>query len=228
MAKIKLSAVVSEMRGKLNGSVFSKNRGGAYVRNKVTPVNPQTTSQGNVRSKLTALSQGWRSLTETQRNAWNTAVSNFTGTDIFGDIKTPSGINLYTKINLNLANAGQSQLNLPPLPGSVGVFNSLTITATATTPALTVAFTQTGVAAGQTVIVEATTQLSAGKNFVKSEFRKIGTFTGGTATPYNALAAYTAKFGTLVAGQKIFIRFKAISNTTGQAGQYTTNSVIVG
>lgn len=228
MAKIKLSAMVSEMRGKLNGSVFSKNRGGAYLRTKVTPVNPQTTAQGNVRSKLTNLSQSWRGLTDAQRNAWNTAVSNFTGTDIFGDIKTPSGINLYTKINLNLANVAQSQLNLPPLPSSVGVFNSLTITATATTPALSIAFTQTGVAAGQTVVVEATTQLSAGKNFVKSEFRKIGTFAGGTATPYNALSAYTAKFGSLVAGQKIFIRFKAVSNTTGIAGQYTTNSVIVG
>lgn len=227
MAKIKLSAMVSEMRGKLNGSVFSKNRGGAYLRTKVTPVNPQTTSQGNVRSRLTNLSQSWRSLTDAQRNAWNTAVANFTGTDIFGDIKTPSGINLYTKINLNLANIAQSNLSLPPLPSSVGVFNSLTITATASTPSLSVAFTQTGVAAGQTVVVEATTQLSAGKNFVKSEFRKIGTFTGGTSTPYNALSAYTAKFGSLVAGQKIFIRFKAISNTTGIAGQYTTSSVIV-
>lgn len=228
MAKIKFSAMVSEVRGKLNGSVFSKNRGGAYLRNKVTPVNLQSLAQGKVRASLTNLSQSWRGLTEAQRAAWNTAVANFATTDIFGDIKSPSGINLYTKINLNLANIAQAALTTPPLPSSVGVFNSLTITATASTAALSVAFTQAGIAAGQTVVVEATTQLSAGKNFVKSEFRKIGTFTGGTASPYNALSAYTAKFGPLVAGQKIFIRMKAVSNTTGQAGQYTTASVIVG
>ena len=63
MAKIKLSAIVSEMRGKLNGSVFSKNRGGAYIRTKVTPVNPQSLAQGLVRATLTNLSQAWRGLT---------------------------------------------------------------------------------------------------------------------------------------------------------------------
>ena len=42
MAKILTTAIVADIRNKLNGSVFSKNRYGAYVRTKVTPVNPQT------------------------------------------------------------------------------------------------------------------------------------------------------------------------------------------
>ena len=42
MAKIKMTAIVADMRNKLNGSVFSRNRGGAYIRTKVTPINPQT------------------------------------------------------------------------------------------------------------------------------------------------------------------------------------------
>lgn len=227
MAKIKLSALVSEMRGKLNGSVFSKNRGGAYLRTKVTPVNPSTIAQGTVRAALTSFAQGWRGLTEAQRDAWNSAVGSWATTDIFGDIKNPSGINLYNKLNLNLFNAGQSSIDTPPLPASVGFFDSATLTAAAGTPAMSLAFTATGLAAGQTVIVEATPMISAGINNAKSKFRKISTFAGGSASPQNILAAYTAKFGSLVAGQKVIVRVKAIDDTTGTAGQYTQASVII-
>lgn len=227
MAKIKLSAVVSEMRGKLNGSVFSKNRGGAYLRTKVTPVNPQTISQGNVRARLTTFSQAWRSLTAAQITAWNNAVSNFTGTDIFGDIKTPSGINLYNKLNLNLAAAGQSPINNPPLPVGVGYFSELTVSAQASIDELLADFTALGASAGQTIIVQATKGVSPGKNFVKSEYRQITTLAGTTASPVDIGAAYVLKFGSMIEGQKVFIRCAFVDNTTGVSGQYTSANTVV-
>lgn len=227
MAKIKLTAIVSEMRGKLNGSVFSKNRGGAYVRTKVTPVNPQTLAQGNVRAALTNLSQSWKALTEAQRLAWNSAVSQFTSTDIFGDIKTPSGINLYNKLNLNLAAIGEAPISVPPLAVSVGYFDTLAITAAAGAGTIAVAYTTVGASVDQTVIVEATPCMSAGKNFVKSEFRQIGTFAGSAASPQSIGAMYVAKFGALVAGQKVFIRLKFVDKNTGVSGQYTSASAVI-
>lgn len=227
MAKIKLSAIVSEMRGKLNGSVFSKNRGGAYVRTKVTPVNPQTLAQGLVRATLTNLSQAWRGLTEPQRLAWNAAVSAFTSTDIFGDIKTPSGINLYNKLNLNLAAIGEAPISTPPMAVPVGYVDTLAITAAAGAGTISAVFSTIGASAGQTVIVEATPCISAGKNFVKSEFRQIGTFAGGAASPQALGAMYVAKFGAMTAGKKIFVRLKFVDKNTGVAGQYTSASDIV-
>lgn len=227
MAKLKLSAIVSEMRGKLNGSVFSKNRGGAYVRTKVTPVNPQTLAQGNVRAALTNLSQAWKSLTEAQRLAWNSAVSQFTSTDIFGDIKTPSGINLFNKLNLNLSAISEAPISVPPLAVSVGYFDSLTVAAAAGAGTIAATFSAVGESADQTVIVEATPCLSPGKSFVKSEFRQIGTFAGTAASPQALGAMWSAKFGSLVAGQKVFIRLKFVDKNTGVAGQYTSASVVV-
>jgi len=227
MAKIKLSAVVSEVRGKLNGSVFSKNRGGAYMRTKVTPVNPQTAAQMAVRSALTNLSQSWRGLTVAQRLAWNGAVSNFTGTDIFGDIKTPSGINLYQKLNLNLNAIGEAPIATPPVAVSVGFVSSLTITPAAGAGTCGCAFTTVGESADQTVIVEATPCLSAGKDFVKSEYRQIGTFAGDAPTPQAIGAMITAKFGAMTAGQKIFVRLKFVDKNTGVSGQYSSASAIV-
>lgn len=227
MAKIKLSGIVSEMRGKLNGSVFSKNRGGAYMRTKVTPVNPQSLAQGLVRSTLTNLSQAWRGLTDAQRASWNGAVSGFTGTDIFGDVKTPSGINLYNKLNLNLASIGVAPISAPPSAVSVGYVSDLDLAADASANTIAATFTAIGGTVGQTVVVEATAGVSAGKNFVKSEFRKIGTFAGNATSPQAIGAMYVARFGAMTAGKKVFVRLKFIDNATGVAGQYTSASTIV-
>lgn len=227
MAKIKLSAIVSEMRGKLNGSVFSKNRGGAYVRTKVTPVNPQSLAQGLVRATLTNLSQAWRGLTEAQRLAWISAVSAFTSTDIFGDIKTPSGINLFNKLNLNLAAIGESPISTPPVPVSVGYFDTLSIVGDESASTLSATFTNIGASIDQTVIVEATPGVSAGKSFVKSEYRQIGTFAGNASSPQALGTMYEAKFGDLVAGQKVFVRLRFVDKNTGVTGQNTAASTVV-
>ena len=227
MAKIKLSAIVSEMRGKLNGSVFAKNRGGAYVRTKVTPVNPSTAAQTAVRAALTSFSQAWRNLTQAQRDAWNGAVANFTGTDIFGDIKTPSGINLYNKLNLNLSNIGEAAISAPPTPGAVGYLSDLVLTIDDSANTMSLAFTPNGMSAGQKLVVEATPQLSAGIENANSKYAKIGVFDGDDASPLDLQAIYTAKFGAPVAGKKIFVRVKAVEIASGVSGLATSTSAVV-
>jgi len=227
MAKIKLSAIVSEMRGKLNGSVFAKNRGGAYVRTKVTPVNPSTAAQTTVRAALTSFSQAWRNLTQAQRDAWNGAVSNFTGTDIFGDIKTPSGINLYNKLNLNLANISEPSLLVPPTPGTVGYLSDLVLSIADGANTMTLAATLNDLTAGQKIVVEATEQLSAGIENANSKFAKIAVLAGTSTSPFNLYAAYEAKFGAPVAGKKIFVRVKAVEIASGVSGLPTSASAIV-
>ena len=97
--KVKFGAIVVDGRGKIGGHVASKNRGGAYFRTKVTPTNPNSTAQAGVRNRMTSLAQGWRGLSASARLSWNNAVGDFAKTDIFGDIKQPSGINLFPTLN---------------------------------------------------------------------------------------------------------------------------------
>src|SRR5690606_4703877 len=117
--KAKFGALVVAGSGQINGFVASRNRAGAYFRTKVTPVNPQTASQNAVRQRLTGNAQAWRGLSEAQRASWNAAVSGFARTDIFGDLKNPSGFNLFVRINNNLEAAGQSPLTAAPVPSEV-------------------------------------------------------------------------------------------------------------
>lgn len=77
MAQIKFGAFVTDMRGKIGGSVFSKNKNGAYAKNKVTPSNPQSGAQMAVRNLLAGFAQQWRTLTETTRQGWIDGAVNF-------------------------------------------------------------------------------------------------------------------------------------------------------
>ena len=226
--KVKFGSLVVDGRGKIGGHVASKNRGGAYLRTKVTPVNPQTSFQATVRDRITTYSQGWRTLTAAQRAAWNGAVTSWQKTDIFGDLKTPSGQNLYIRLNNNLLQAGQSAITSPPLPNSVVGPVTLALTAAAGTPAVSLVFTASPVAAATTFVVRMTPQVSAGKSFVKSLYRNLTTVAAAGTSPVDLLSAYNARFGTLVAGQKIFVEVFAVSNTTGVRTTAISTSAIVG
>lgn len=216
--KAKFGSIVVDGRGKLGGHVYSKNRGGAYVRTKVTPVNPQSTAQLLVRGFFTLLSQGWRSLTDTQRAAWNSAVENFQRTDIFGDIKKPSGINLYMRLNQNILNGGGTVISTPPAPGATPSVITFSAAPDSSPQTLSLVFAPTPVPADTAYVVEATPSLSPGKSFIKNQYRVITVLPAADATPTNILAAYQAKFGDLTADQIVGLRVKAVDLLTGVAG----------
>lgn len=217
-AKIKLTAMVAEIRGKLNGTVFSRNSSGAYVRNKVTPVNPNTSFQSNVRADFTTVAQSWRDLTGAERDAWNQGVVAFSHTDVFGDNVPLSGFNLHQSLNLNLLAVGQSVITAPPLPGAVFNFTSASLAADFTLQTMTVTYAP-AIPAGTSVLVKSTAPLSAGKSFVKSELRQIDIILTADASPFSIETEYIAKFGAVGAvGSKVFMELRAVDDTSGQGG----------
>lgn len=221
MAKIKYSALVSDMRNKLNGSVASKNRYGSYLRNKVTPVNPQTSYQQNARQLLGSLSSQYRGLTQSQRNSFINGAQNFPFTDIFGDVRYLSGQTLFVKLNTNLVNAGEATIDTAPLPVGVPEFAATSLAATTTAGALVtleLTTSETAVPAGFAMAVYATPPLSQSINFVKNRLRFLGVVdvVAGSA---DLTSAFTARFGAEVApGERITVRIALISTDTGQQG----------
>lgn len=226
--KIKYSALVSDMRGKLNGSVASKNRYGQYLRNKITPVNPQSSHQVEQRSKLATFSSMWKGLTEAQRAAWIAAVPGWTRTNIFGDITTPSGNILFNRINMTLATVGTTVLTLPPSPLGAESPTSVTASAAAGTPALDVTVGPAAAPTNHKYVIEATGQMSAGIYNANNRFRILAVDPVLAAGVADLKDAYVARFGTLVEGQKIFIRVSLYRTDTGEKSQFQKTSVIVG
>ena len=225
--KVKWGAIVTDGRNKIGGHVASKNRAGSYFRTKVTPVNPETTYQLNVRNRLSGLSSAWSALTEAQRIAWNAAVESFARTDIFGDLRNPSGFNLHQMLNNNLLNVGESVITTPPLVDGVDAFSSMSFTIENTVESLAVTFAA-AIAADHKAIVLATPAISPGISFVKSEYRQVAVLDNTDTSPYDLLAEYSAKFGTIGAtDMKVFIKMKQVNTGTGQAGLAIAASALI-
>lgn len=227
--KTKWGALIVDGRGKIGGQVASKNRSGSYMRNKVTPVNRKSTYQIAVRNRLTTYSQGWGNLTQTQRDSWNTAAASasFKKSNIFGDSTQPTGFNLYQKLNNNVNIGGGTLLSNPPAAVSPSAMASLSVVVTNGTPAITITYTP-AIAAGDYVKVYATAGLSQGTGFVKSQFRLIGQMVTANASPYAALALYTARFGSVPAiGKKVFFKLIPVNKTRGFQGQALSFSTII-
>jgi len=225
--KIKWGALVTDGRNKIGGHVASRNGAGAYIRTKVTPLNPNSESQSGVRASFSGRAQAWRGLTEAQRLTWIGAVLNFVSTDIFGDKITPSGFQLYMKLNSNITAIAESVLTDAPTPASVFSFTTFSATYTIDTHVLTAIFTA-AIPATDKVIISATAGVSVGKKFVKSEYRQIGVMDDSDTTPFDFTALYTAKFGAIPAvGLKIFVKVKPVCIATGQSGLARSSSAVI-
>ena len=222
--KVKFGAIVTEGRGKLGGHVASRNAGGAYFRTRVTPVNPRTLLQQSYRSVFGSISRSWRALTEVQREAWNSAVSNWSKTDVFGDAKNPSGFNLHQKINMIMNTIEQPFLTLPPAPANVPPVALSSITPAASQIDLNLVSASGPLTADTVIVVEATPPVSPGKKFVANLKRVIATIEGdavflgpGNEGVFEIYDFYVARFGAYEAmtGKKIYVSVRAVDAETG-------------
>lgn len=214
MAKIKFGMMMTDARGKLGGQVFSKNRSGAYVRTKVTPVNPRTAAQQLSRSILGLLSASWSGLTEVQRRSWNAAVDDWQKTDIFGDLRKPTGKNLFTGLNKELKQSGQPQVLLPPDKVVLPEFDISAANFEVTTPEFEVDLNAD--LTGFRVQISATPPMSQGTTFIDDKLRVVGYVAGTSGSLFDITNLYIAKFGTPEAGANVWVQAKAIASN-GQA-----------
>lgn len=209
MAKIKFGMMMTDARGKLGGQVFSKNRAGAYVRTKVTPVNPRTAAQQLSRSILGTLSASWSGLTEQQRRAWNAAVDDWQRTDIFGDLRKPTGKNLFTSLNKELIQSSQSQVALPP--EKVVIPEVLIDSASISTLDGEIEVTTQGDSTGFTIQLSATPSMTQGTTFIDDKLRVIHYYAGGVNSTVPLSDFYPDRFGTPELGANIWVQIKLIA-----------------
>lgn len=225
-----ISPLVSDARASLGGATFSKNRGGNYVRAKVAPVQPRTVAQQNARSNLATISGAWKSLTQNQIAGWNSLASGVTLSDSLGNSYSPSGAQLFVGNNRNLSDIDQTIIDTaPPSAPDFEDISPLVLTITAGTPAFTIAPTIGAAPTGNSFLVRATAQLSPGISYIgQSQYRIIAVFAASAYASLNVLTAYTARFGTLTAGQNIGVSVTLVNIATGFQSTAITARKIVG
>lgn len=196
-----MKILIEPRSGSYQGITSSRNRFGQYVRTRATPVNPRSTAQVTVRTRQSVNAAAWRALTDGQRAGWNDLGLQMVRTDSLGQSYSLTGFQAYCSVNNVLAQAGSALVSAAP---ALAVPTGLaTVTLTLTSAAFSYAYTATPLATGVKLVIRASPQRSAGRNF-ESDFRVITVTAAAAASPANILTAYTAKFGAPITGMKIF------------------------
>jgi len=66
-----LGTIIGPASGKLNGVVFSRNRGGPYIKNWVQPDETTSDHRDAARAAMAACAAGYQALTDSQRATWD-------------------------------------------------------------------------------------------------------------------------------------------------------------
>jgi hypothetical protein len=188
--------------GSVAGTTHSRNRFGQYVRTRAIPVNPNSTFQSVVRARMAANSALWRTITPAQRAGWESLSLLETRSDSLGQSYVLNGFGAFVAVNNNRLAAGDSvvldapALTVPDAP----VLGAIVLSAIA----FTAAYTPTPAPTGARIFTYVSPQRSAGRTF-EADLRLLQVSAAAAASPVNLLAAYTARFGVPVAGNKVFV-----------------------
>lgn len=114
--KIKFGGGITDARGSIAGNTYSRNHYGAFMRARVTPVNPNTDRQVTVRAAIAFLAARWSgTLTLAQRTAWNLYGSSVAMTDKLGATMYLTGYNHYIRSNLINKMTGNTIIDAGPV-----------------------------------------------------------------------------------------------------------------
>jgi hypothetical protein len=217
-----MKVLVPPQSGSKEGITASRNRFGQYIRTRAIPVNPASFAQGAVRARMAGNSAAYRQLTSAQRAGWADLGLMMVRSDSLGQSYTLQGNQAYASINNNALAAGAAiTADAPVMATPVAL---ATVTITLTSVAFSIAYTATPLPALTYLMVFASPQRSAGRNF-EGDFRLIKVGAAAGASPLAVLTEYTAKFGIPVTGNKIFLSL--VTMTKGfQSGPYITSAVV--
>jgi len=228
MAKYTPSAIVSEMRNKIGGVVFSRSRAGLFVRRKVSPLQPRTAYQTAVRADFTQLAQRWSAvLTDPQRQGWISLAAAHPIKDVFSNTLVLTGLQMYIALNRALQTIEQTIIDDAPVTLQSESTGELTVVATVGTPnVLTVDPANYNTSVSGWVILGGG-PMSPGAYYIGSALRVLKHGVTVLSAPTSFLTEYEARFGELAVGQRIPVGMVYINKTTGAMGIAATVTELV-
>lgn len=218
MATIKTGATVSDIRGSIGGTTFSRNTGGAYSRARVAPINRNTPKQSAVRQGFAANTKLWSgAMTALQRAAWTLFAQANPVPNRLGDSIILSGLAMANGLNQTLTNILRPVSLDPPSDLSVPTLVAVTaVTADFSTQTIEATTIAQSVTAGAAYYIEATGPLAAGRTPPTSGYRFMASKAAvAAAVVVDFSAEWIATYGAFIANQSIGVRISTVNTNTG-------------
>ncbi len=205
-----IQPILGSLRGSIGDNTFSHNRGGDYVRRRVSPTNPNSTRQQTMRTFLGLLSSLWSTtLTPAQRGEWNTWASQQNKEGPLGNSINWTGANGYISTNTHLLDAGDTRIDAPPVV--VAPTGLLTLSAdisAATTCDFT--FTGTPAAANHKLVAFMSLPQSGAAQPNFKQCRIVGYSAAAQASPWAATLPFS-----VISGQTVVFFVAIMDDETG-------------
>lgn len=222
MASVKYGALITDIKGKIGGTVFQGSASGAVAKSgdwfdkskaltkadagRIIPTQLNTATVAGI----------WRSLTAVQKASWVTGAVNYPAYNRFGEAYTPSGYQVFMALNFQVYQLTGAVLYECPVPVTINPMPAFAIAQ----PDLThLNLSWTGsIQTDCNIRVEATQPMAFGNQPKNSFFKAIQELPDSTTSPQNLFAAYSVVYGSFPINAAIYFRFTSISTTTGQKG----------
>jgi hypothetical protein len=208
------SPIISHGSGSMGGSTYSHNRYGQYMRNRVVPVNPNSSRQAAVRSVFADLTQHWlNTLSTAQREAWDNYAANVAVQDKLGDSIYLTGFNHYLRSNTALLQAGLTRVDDGPVILTLPETDTgFAVAASEATQLISVTFTDTldlYDEDGAALLVSAGRGVNPTINFYNAPFRFADSIDGNSGSPPTSPLTMTAPFS-LAEDQRFFAKGRIV------------------
>ncbi len=227
MAIISPGPLAAAVSGSIGGTTFSHNKGGAYVRNRSIPTNPDTLPQQNIRAILSAQSQSWADRTDAERAAWEGWATQNPVTNALGNSINLSGHQAYIKLRSRLALALQTLIDVPPIINAPTALESMLQDGDIGLGNVDLTFAASPLGAGVMLWMSAAVVNSPGISYVKNLRKFIGTSAAAETTPFDNQTLIEAVFGTLVVGQTLHVLASTFDTATGLLSVPLSDSVVI-
>jgi hypothetical protein len=225
MARIKTSAFINDIAGKVGGSVFQRCQSGLILKNSPNLSFASSQSQSNVNQYLYRCQYEWQHLTECQRQIWN-SFAKFTkkGQKHSKSIHI-NGHQLFIQCNFYRYQYGFSTLTEPQfMKGNLSEFTSAFYLQFNN---LIMQLSRDAASAYEFVILQATTKVSPSLNNPGSRYKSL-IFTTTNTSMYNITSAYREVFGfTPAATNVLFFKYSLANKVNGLIKPFQTKRVVL-
>lgn len=219
------SLVFSQASGSTGGLVYSRNQGGMYVRSRAKPTNPNTEPQQAVRDAMRNAVFAWsNTLTDIQRDKWNTYAFNTPTWNRLGEPTTKTGQQMFIR---GAVPRLQAALPLPvdgPTSFDLGDFTPVTdIVPDNSLQAISLEFNDADEWALEddaAMLIYQSRPQNATRTFSKGPFLLASAILGVPLTPPTSPHTFTTLYP-IATGQKVFLQIRV----TRKDGRLTTTQV---
>ena len=230
MARIKTGSIVSDISGKVGSEIYSRNKGGPYVKNWAAPTIPFSSFRDLARDALSDANTAWTNLSDGQKNAWSGFSNQFTRASFYDGYRIIDPRAHFISSFINQSYIGLSPNPLPVFPVSPG-FTYVDLDLSASPSPL---ITPYGGSANANfkIIYSASFPVSAAVRSPNTvSFYNFGFTDYNPGAPYDFAGDYFTRFGVLPASpqQRVFLKARVIHTSSGNTvGSFITDDLFLG